>query len=305
MTVRAVRCVRRSAGALVIAVTGCARPAVPPPTPEVARVVEATSGATLSMATLLDRLRGVDYVLLGEQHDNVAHHRARGALVAQARPVLVFEHFAFRDAPLPMPAADEADTTWLDRAGFDRKAWQWPRHEALVRAARGNARPMWGSNVASATLRPVIRSGVVAAPVAFREIVERAPLDSAGRAVQDREIIDGHCGQLPEAMVPGMRMAQEVRDAAMAAAMLSARRDGPVWLVAGNGHVRKDVAVPRVLRAVAPGARVVSVGLMELDATGAAPPAPAEKYDYVVYTPAPERREDPCAGMTMPARRGR
>jgi uncharacterized iron-regulated protein len=297
------RCVRRSALALVIAVTACARPAALPPTPDVARVVDAASGATVSLAALLERVRGADYVLLGEQHDNVAHHRARASLVAQGRPVLVFEHFAYREGPLPVPGADEADTTWLDRAGFDRKAWQWPRHEALVHAARRNGRPMWGSNVASATLRPVIQSGITAAPVMLREIVERAPLDSVGRAVQDREIIDGHCGQLPPAMVPGMRTAQEVRDAAMAAAMLSARRDGPVWLVAGNGHVRKDVAVPRVLRAVAPGARVISVGLMEIGANNAAPRAPSEQYDYVIYTAAPDRREDPCAGMAVPAGR--
>jgi len=28
-------------------------------------------------------------------------------------------------------------------------------------------------------------------------------------------IVEGHCGQLPASMVPGMRAAQEVRDAAM------------------------------------------------------------------------------------------
>lgn len=297
---------RRTSAATVLTlatvVTACARPAALPPVPEAVRVVEAATGATLSLDGLVDRLRSADIVLLGEQHDNVAHHRARAALVTAARPTVVFEHFAYRDTPLPLPLANEADTTWLDRVGFDRKGWVWPRHDALVRAARATGRPLWGSNVSSATLRPVIREGVQQAPAALRTLVTQAPLDSAGQAVQDQEIIDGHCGQLPASMVPGMRRAQEVRDAAMTAALLAARRDGPAWLVAGNGHVRKDVAVPRMLRVVAPEARVLVVGLMELDATGAAPPAPSARYDYVIYTPTVVGREDPCQGMVLPKR---
>jgi uncharacterized iron-regulated protein len=260
------------------------------------------SGAALSAADLQQRLARADYVLLGELHDNASHHRVRGTLLRAARPVVVFEHFAYGAAPLPRPSGADADSSWLDGNGFDRKGWQWPLHAPLVSAALATGKPLWGSNLPSTALSAVVRKGADGAPPALASIVRRAPLDSAGRAIQDKEIIDGHCGQLPATMAPGMRIAQEVRDAAMAEAMIAAHRDGPTWLVAGNGHVRDDVAVPRLLRAMAPGARIISVGLMEQTADGVRPPPPPGRYDYVIYTPAPDRRVDPCAGLQMPSR---
>jgi uncharacterized iron-regulated protein len=272
------------------------------PSPELLAVADGRSGAPIAVRDLEQRLSRADYVLLGEQHDNPAHHRVRAVLLRGPKPVVVFEHFAFGERPLARPSGAVADTSWLDANGFDRAGWKWPLHGSLVNAALSTGRPIWGSNLPSTTLRPVVRQGAAAAPPALATIVRTTPLDSIGRAIQDKEIIDGHCGKLPAAMVPGMRAAQEVRDAAMAATMVAAHRDGPTWLVAGNGHVRSDVAVPRLLRAMVPSARIVSVGLMEQGADGVRPAPPVGQYDYVIYTPALARREDPCAGLTMPSR---
>ena len=287
------------------AVAGCRPPsssAVPAPTPEILGIVDGRTNAPVSSATLSTQLRGADFVLLGELHDNAAHHRARAALIAANRPVLVFEHFRFGDKALERPASGIADTVWLDGAGFDRKGWRWPLHAPLVSAALGTGRPIWGSNLSSGALRTVVRQGADSAPATLASLVRQVPLDSVGRRLQDQEIIDGHCGKLPVSMVGGMRAAQEVRDAAMAEAMMAARRDGPVWLVAGNGHVREDVAVPRLLRALAPTAQVVSVGFVEVGADGARTPPPPGRYRYVIFTAGVTGREDPCATLTMPAR---
>jgi uncharacterized iron-regulated protein len=288
----------------LLLLSACQRtPSVTPaPSADWLATVDGRSGAALPATELQQRLAQADYVLLGELHDNAAHHRVRGELLRGARPVVVFEHFGYGAAPLPRPGDVNADTSWLDRNGFDRTGWKWPLHQPLVAAALATGKPLWGSNLSSTALRSVVRQGVDGAPASLASVVRRTPLDSAGRAIQDKEIIDGHCGQLPATMVPGMRVAQEVRDAAMAEAMIAAHRDGPTWLVAGNGHVRNDVAVPRLLRAMVPGARVVSVGLMERGADGVRPPPPRGRYDYVIYTPSPDRRVDPCAGLTLPAR---
>lgn len=273
-----------------------------PALPGEVRVVDPTSGAPLNAAQLASRLAAADYVLLGELHDNSWHHRVRGQLIRSAaiRPAVVFEQFAASEAPLPAPAAGQGMEAWLDAGGFDRASWKWPLHAPVVEAAMARAREIRGSNVSREELRGVVRGGSAAAPLPLRALMEAVPLDDQARAALDRELVDGHCGQLPEQMVPGMRAAQEIRDAAMTRALLAAAESGgPAWLIAGNGHVRKDIAVPRMLRAVAPGKRVVAVGLVETGPDGG--PRNSEelsRYDLVILTPAAER-PDPCASFRM------
>jgi uncharacterized iron-regulated protein len=147
------------------------------------------------------------------------------------------------------------------------------------------------------TLRAVVQGGEAAAPEPLRRIMAQAPLDSTARAALDEDLIEGHCGQLPASQIPGMRAAQVVRDAAMTRALLQAGADGPAWLIAGNGHVQRNVAVPRILTRVAPDKRVLAVGLLERQEDGAAPEAAErQRYDLVIVTPRTER-PDPCASL--------
>jgi hypothetical protein len=85
------------------------------------------------------------------------------------------------------------------------------------------------------------------------------------------------------------------------------RKDGAV-LIAGAGHVRRDIAVPIYLRARAPGASVVSIAFTEVQAgtedAGAyetsAEAGPSDPvFDYLWFSPRAERK-DPCAGFTLP-----
>src|SRR5690606_17942730 len=78
-------------------------------------------------------------------------------------------------------------------------------------------------------------------------------------------IREGHCGLLPEGAVGAMADAQRTRDARLARAVADARaRTGlPVVLLAGNGHLRRDIGVPRYLEALRPSDRIVSVALLE------------------------------------------
>jgi len=268
--------------------------------PDRVEAFEAPDWRPLEGAELLRRLAAADIVLLGELHDNAAHHRARGALLGALgarRPAVVFEQFAASAAPLPQPAAGESREAWLDARGFDRTSWKWPIHQPVVEAALRHGRALWGSGLSREALRGVVREGAAGAAEDLRGLIERVPLDRAARAALDQDLVDGHCGRLPVEMIPGMRAAQVVRDASMARALLAASADGPAWLVAGNGHVRADLAVPRLLRGLAPGKAVLSVGLLERQAVGAMPPAvPRGRYDLILVTE-PASRPDPCASF--------
>jgi uncharacterized iron-regulated protein len=71
-------------------------------------------------------------------------------------------------------------------------------------------------------------------------------------------------------------------------------------LIAGNGHVRKDRGVPWYLAQLRPAARIVSIGLIEVedDLDDAGDDLP---YDYVWFTPRVDDA-DPCAAGTAAAR---
>lgn len=268
--------------------------------PDSTVVLDATTGAPISTTELLRRIGAADFVLLGELHDNAIHHQVRGALLtasASRRPAVVFEQFARSSGPIPPPAAGQDKEAWLDAHGFDRKNWAWPLHAPVVDAAIAVGRSLWGSGLSREMLRSVVRDGSGTAPVELVQLIQQSPLDSTSQAAIDAELMDGHCGKLPASMMPGMRAAQEVRDAAMANAMLSGGKTGPAWLIAGNGHVRMDMGVPRLLRRAAPGKSILAVGLMERGTEEAiSSPGTGRLYQVIIVTP-PAEREDPCAGL--------
>lgn len=267
--------------------------------PATVAIMEARGGASLQASELLSRMAEADFVLLGELHDNPVHHEVRGSLIraAPARPAVVFEQFQASAGPVPLPGADQTREAWLDANGFDRNGWRWPLHQPVVEAALANARSIWGSGIGREQLRAVVRGGDAAAPEELRRLMEAAPLSAPARAAIDSDLVEGHCGQLPEAMIPGMRSAQVIRDASMTRALLSAADGGSAWLIAGNGHVRADVAVPRLLGVAAPGKRLLVVGLLEREKDGSAPRgAERGRYDVVIITPRTERG-DPCASL--------
>jgi uncharacterized iron-regulated protein len=101
-----------------------------------------------------------------------------------------------------------------------------------------------------------------------------------------------HCDALPEDMLPGMVAVQRLRDAVLARAVIRALEEtgGPVAVITGNGHARRDWGVPAVLSEVAPDLDVWVLGQTEED-------RPLEGgFDTVKSAPAAER-PDPCAAF--------
>ena len=108
-----------------------------------------------------------------------------------------------------------------------------------------------------------------------------------------RPIEAGHCGAIDAVAARRVALAQVARDQQMAR-IVAAHADRGIVLLAGNGHVRADVGVPRWLPP-ALRARSVAIGMLEQgDADTAA-------FDRRVITPA-QPRADPCAGLA-PVRR--
>jgi uncharacterized iron-regulated protein len=241
-----------------------------------------------------------DIVLLGELHDNVMQHRLRlqwlRALSERTQVTIVLEHLdadaqprldharLTQDARLPVSARARQ---LAEAAGFRFDGWDWALIGPVVELALERDLPIRAANLSSREAFSIARG-------------QPHPLGSAVPSgwtpeVEERmahAIRDGHCGLLPEAMIPAMVRAQRARDARLAEVVLQARVAGrqPV-LLAGNGHVRTDLGVPLHLRDIAGSAKIFAVGLLE------APASPDDgRFDAVRITEAQER-PDPCESL--------
>ena len=250
------------------------------------------------------RLRGDTIALLGEVHDNAEQHRLRLAALERAvaagwRPAIVMEQFdrerqgeierARRERP-----RDAQHVIDLAAPGAD--GWNWSFYRPVVAFALAHDLPLIAANLSNADAARIVRGGYAAVfdPATVAALGLDGPIDPRLEGAQEREIDAGHCHALPPAAWPRMARAQLARDAVMAAALRRHAAGGAV-LLAGNGHVRRDIGVPRWLGPDAD--RALSIGFLE---EGGATPTTA--FDAVVRT-APEARSDPCARFVQPSRR--
>jgi uncharacterized iron-regulated protein len=253
------------------------------------------------------RVRGDAVGLLGEVHDNAAPQRhrlevLRRAVAAGWRPAIAMEQLdRERQADVERARRERPGDAQhvIDLAAPARGAggWNWEHYRPFVDLALRQDLPLIAANLSNADTAKIARGGYAAvfAPAEIAALGLDRPVDAAWQAAQEREIDAGHCGVLPKEVWPRMARSQFARDAVMAGALRGHGRG--VVLLAGNGHVRKDVGVPRWL-AIEPG-RVLAVGYLEASGDAAALPA-SDAFDAVVTTP-PAERGDPCAAFTAPA----
>jgi uncharacterized iron-regulated protein len=268
-----------------------------------------STGRRSTVQTLLVSLRAARFRLLGEVHDNPDHHAARLKLLdalgeSGLKPAVAFEQFDRMHDEALQQRLTGGDVTAEDVAQavqFDRKNWNWDLYRPLVETALRHRMPLRAANLSRAEAVRVAKEGMAAlrAPQISRLGLET--VWSAEKEHRLREIIyEGHCRSLPEGLIPNMTAAQRARDATLADALLDPSADGAV-LIAGNGHVRRDLGVPLYLRQASPDARVVSLGLLEVESgkDRAADYMAEIAYDFAWFTPQ-ARREDPCKALRSP-----
>lgn len=258
-------------------------------------IVEVSSGREISRTELLAQARQSDFLLLGEIHDNPHHHRRRAELIAGLAPKAIVAEQLDEDRRTDWARAPgETLEKRLSAAGFDAAGWQWPLHEPLFAGLAKAQIDVVGANINRNLARRIVREGSPALPAPVAAALSANPLSPGAEATLDADLLDNHCGQLPASRVPGMRLAQRARDAAMALGLVDLP-DRPAILVAGNGHVRADYGVPTLLARLRPGARIINIAFEEEGKaadTGTA-------YTHIWRTPA-VHRDDPCKGFGKP-----
>jgi uncharacterized iron-regulated protein len=182
-------------------------------------------------------------LLLGEQHDAAEHHRrqrevvqalaARGSLAALA---LEMAEQGASTAGLQAGASEDEVRAALR---WDAQAWPWADYAPAVMAAVAAGVPVVGANL------PRDRMRAAMGDAGFDAMLPGAAIEAQRQAIRN-----GHCGLLPESQIGPMTRVQIARDQAMAKTLAQLRQAGKtVVLLAGAGHVDRELGVPRHLPA--------------------------------------------------------
>ncbi len=237
----------------------------------------------------IDAFAGADVIILGEVHDNPRHHAAQAEVVAALQPAaLVFEMLTSAQAGL-ITGENRGDEAGLraalkwDDAGWPDFSYYYPIFVA------GKAARVLGAGLTRPAARKAFKTGVLLDFGAEAELygLDRA-LDEAEQAARLEFQRAAHCNALPENLLAGMVELQRLRDAYLARAVVEALEavGGPVVVITGNGHARKDRGLAVYLRAARPDVAIIAVGMAEggrIDGV----------FDLVVSFAA-EPRPDPC-----------
>ena len=264
------------------------------------------SGEWLAPGAVAAAVADADYLLLGEIHDNPAHHLGQADLLRRFPGEGIAVGFEQLDSD-QLPGLKEASAAEDPLAALPRAvAWAdagwppWALYEPVFAAAVAANHDLVALSFPRREAFAVAEQGygTVLPPDALTALKPETLLDTATQAALERELADAHCGKLPQAMLPAMATVQVARDAHMAWRQVAAGDRGV--LVLGAGHARRDRGVPRFIERLRPQARISVVLFLERRPDAIFPDdypeAQAGYADYVAVTAA-AARPDPCAGV--------
>lgn len=262
-------------------------------------------------------------VLLGEVHDNAEHHAVRGDILwprldrlvptQGLRPAAVFEHIrTSQQAGLDAFYRNAARSRRPWRAPdllreLDWKASGWPAAEMfypLFNAALRAKQRIYPGNAIRERMRKLVRGEDQPTDEEIPRLKLAQAMPQPLLDALTTELEGSHCGVVPGSALGSMGLAQRYTDAHLAEVLVNAaEKHKGAFLLAGNGHVRTDRAVPWYVRQLTPRRKVVAVMFLEVaegknDASAyfASGPDGTPAADYTVFTPRQER-PDPCEKM--------
>jgi uncharacterized iron-regulated protein len=266
---------------MLLLATACAR------VPEPRLFPEAPNNITVRTDALLP----ADVVLLGEQHDAAEHQHIHQHVVARLAVDGKLGALALEMADAGRStAALKSNSTQLqvqEALGWNNKSWPWAAYGPAVMVAVKAGVPVLGANLPAAQMREVMADSRL-----------DGQLPGPALKAQQQGIRIGHCNLLPESQISPMTRIQVARDISMARTIAQAVLPGKtVVLLAGSGHVNRELGVPQHL----PDGLTVKAVLLR----AGPPPAEAEAradagklpaFDVVWTTPAVPV-QDYCAGL--------
>jgi uncharacterized iron-regulated protein len=259
----------------------CAQPPAPHNLP--ARTIkDLHSGAILTPEQLLARLAKQPRVIVGEKHDNPAHHQIEAWLVENLptqRPQgsVLMEMLT----PSQQPAVESTKQRMQSQPDLSaarvaerlewQKGWDWSMYGQVVMPALKAPYPLLAANLDRSEImvfyqQPTFPAGANSAAPHVREAIAET-------------IRVSHQQNIEPEQLHAMLAIQQQRDRRMAERLLAAPR--PALLIVGGYHAKRNVGVPVHIRDMQPKAQVTVLMLAEQGVE-----VDQQQADYLWITPA-------------------
>ena len=231
------------------------------------RIIDLKTGEAIGFPDLIDQLKTVDVVFIGEVHNNPEHHLIQvqllQALMASFTPppAVAMEFFDTTRQPVldRFMNGDLDETAFLKQVDW-KKSWRFPYHlyRPILWTSRDKGTVLLGINAPNSVVKKVARSGLLSLTAEERRQVAR-DMDLTNTA--HREFLDGifKQHQTDKNLKHGMQnfdhfyQAQCVWDETMAETIADHMKahGGKMVVFTGNGHIVNKFGIPdRVLRRV-------------------------------------------------------
>ena len=278
------------------------------------RAWDSRAGRWVAWGTMADSLARHDVVVVGEQHDDPATHRAEAALLdaigrRRARVMVSLEMFE-RDV---QPLLDDYGVGRATEADFLARSRPWGNYAAdyrpLVEHARARRWPVVAANVPRPLASAVARGGMAALdtlPFSHRRLfaAERRCAPEGEYYRRFGEAMGGMQGHgagtdtaAARATLGRFYEAQCIKDETMAESIVRARDVWCGWMVVhytGAFHSDRRLGTVERLARRLPDARIAVVSIVPVVDPAAADPAEfADRGDYVVFVAAPPAAATP------------
>ena len=238
-----------------------------------------------SYSEMIDDIHKKKHVFLGEKHDNPDHHYWQSKILKSINNdrVVAFEMLSSDQEP-----KNEISTfnRFADQVGWAQSGWpEFSIYASIFETAFENNVPIVFAHPPRKDVMQLMKEGA--------NDEQRRWLD-AGNTIADsevenlrEEIVASHCGHASGEMVDMMVNAQQFKDAYMAKSILNTERKSV--LIAGTGHTRKAIGVPRFFNEDS----VVVVHMVEVVPNQEEVDFYQQRADYLIFTPRMSN-EDPC-----------
>ena len=224
------------------------------------RIIDLKTGEAIGFPDLIDQLKTVDMVFIGEVHNNPEHHLIQvqllQALMASSAPppAVAMEFFDTTRQPVldRFMNGDLDETAFLEQVDW-KNSWRFPYHlyRPILWTSRDKGTVLLGMNAPNSVVKKVARSGILSLTDEERQQVAR-DIDLTNTA--HREYLDGifKQHQTGKNLKHGMQnfdhfyQAQCVWDETMAETIADhiKAHGGKMVVFTGNGHIVNKFGIP-------------------------------------------------------------
>ncbi len=274
--------------------------------PLIGKILSVENNKFVTLAMLKEKVLTSDHVIVGETHDNEEHHQIQAQVLGwfiEAKKSVnpVFEMLSKEQLSKTKNSLITSSDSFFDKVAWDDSGWPDRKlYKPIFDIVIEQNLPIIGAETERNVLMQLMQKGEKELPTEIMTYMNLVSLNPKFKNQIKQDIIDSHCGMLPEKMVDPMILGQRVRDAVMAKVVIEASATGTTLLIAGSGHGRKDYGVPAYIKSRQPQASITAISIMEVVEDVQDPAEYSEAwasdvipFDYVWFTKRIER-DDPC-----------